>query len=74
MKKQKYRLILDFDLNLAEGEKLDKHSLTSFKNQAYNFCHKWDGYFYAYFDGKDGAYDTDIIPVNVKSKLIKRKK
>jgi hypothetical protein len=62
--KQKYRLTLDFDLNLSKGEKLDKSSLISFKNQICEFCYDWDGYFYAYFDGKNGAYDTDVIPVN----------
>ena len=73
MKKQKYRIILDFDLILKNDEVLDKYSLKAFKNQIYNMAFVWDGYFYAYCDKKDGtAYNTDIIPSNVKIKLKNR--
>ena len=74
MPKQKYKLTLEFDLNLSKGEVLDKHSLKAFKNQVYNFCYDWNGYFYAYFNCKNGGYDTNIIiPCNAKVKLKKRK-
>lgn len=70
MKTKRYRLTIDFSLRLKDGEKLDRHTITAFKNQLHNRVYDWDGYFYAYCDNKDGtAYDTDIQPSNVKSKI-----
>ena len=72
MRKNRFRICLDFNLTTKKGEKLDKNSIKQLKN----LLKRWlvddltnEHCFYAYFDGKDGSYDTDISPTNVKCKI-----
>ena len=66
MIKHKFRVILDFDLNLSEGEKLDKDSIQQFKKEIKRL--PMDFIFYALH----GDYDRDITPTNIKCKVEKR--
>jgi hypothetical protein len=72
MKKNKFRITLDFDLNTKPGEVLNKNSVSYVTAYLKNwFVDRRNDVHYFHADHKD--YDTDVSPVNVKVSVKKRK-
>lgn len=70
MKKNKFKFEVSFDLNINDDEKLDIHSIRSFKRTLDDFVRNWSGgygYFYTYSEYED----SDVLPTNIKIKQIK---
>jgi hypothetical protein len=70
MKKHKFKFEITFNLNTDNDEKLDKYSITEFKNELRNFVLRYageEGTFYTYSKESDG----EVYPTSIKVKQIK---
>ena len=68
--KNSFKFEVSFNLELFNGETLDKKSIKQFERQLKKFVIDYSGergYFYVY--SKD--YDADVYPKNIKVKQIK---
>ncbi len=67
MKKNKFKFEVSFNLTTEDEEKLDKHSVTQFKNDLLDFVRRYageEGTFYTYSDSE--AYPTSIKVKQIK--------
>lgn len=70
MKKNKFKFEVNFNLNTFDDEKLDKYSVTQFKNDLFDFVRRYageEGTFYKYSKNSDG----EAYPTSIKVKQIK---
>ena len=70
MKNNKFKFEVSFNLNTCDDEKLDKHSVTQFKNDLLDFVRRYageEGTFYTYSKNSDG----EAYPTSIKVKQIK---
>jgi hypothetical protein len=69
MKKNKFKFEVSFNLNINDDEKLDKYSITQFKNYLLDWVRCYaveEGAFYTYSIDSDG----EAYPTNIKVKKI----
>jgi hypothetical protein len=70
----KFKFEVSFSLKTLKGEKLDLDSIKEFQKCLEAYVEDYNGYhgsFYAYNDGNNVGYDTDIDPTNIRVKRIK---
>jgi uncharacterized protein involved in type VI secretion and phage assembly len=70
MKNNKFKFEVSFNLNTYDDEKLDKHSVTQFKNDLLDFVRRYageEGTFYTYSSDSD----SEAYPTSIKVKQIK---
>lgn len=67
MNKNTFKFEVSFNLNTADGEKLDPKSIQDFRDALEGYVHEWSGY-HGYFYAYAKNYDRDVTPTNVKVK------